>query len=201
MAFEQTADYVSEVVKRRVTDLVTARLRRLRSPMQMIVAQLQAKRLMPQPAHALELFGLYGIYVTMDYLPHVDSVDFFELDEERLNLARHNLPADKVRFHAEDSVAYVARTDRRYNFIVADPPIGGCSFHDASGLPAFFEDLVRVADSRAVIAATVSARSLERYQEVEDQLRARAGDRKVVDFFFEFASFDMYNWTVMVLGD
>lgn len=201
MSLEHTADYVGELVKRRVTDLVTARLRRLRSPMQSIVAQLQAKRLMPQPAHAIELFGLYGILVTMDYLPHVDSVDFFELNEERINLAKHNLPADKVRFHAEDSVAYVARTDRKYDFIVADPPIGGSSFHDAAGLPAFFEDLVRIAAPRAVIAATVAARSLERYQEVEEQLRARAGSRKVVDFFFEFASFDMYNWTVTVLGD
>lgn len=201
MDLEQTADYVSELVKRGVADLVTARLRRLRSPMQSIVAQLQAKRLMPQPAHAIELFGLYGILVTMDYLPHVDSVDFFELDEERIHLAKHNLPADKVRFHAEDSVAYVARTDQRFNFIVADPPIGDGLFYDASGLPVFFEDLVRIADTRAVIAATVSAHSLERYQEVEEQLRARAGGRKVVDFFFQFASFDMYNWTVMVLGD
>lgn len=156
---------------------------------------------MPQPAHALEMFGLYGFLVTMDYLPHVDSVDFFELDAHRIDLGKHNLPADKVRFHAEDSVAYVACTDRRYNFIVADPPIGDGLFHDASGLPVFFEDLVRIADARAVILATVSARSLERHQEVEEQLRARAGDRKVVDFFFEFASFDMYNWTVTVLGD
>jgi hypothetical protein len=201
MDFERTGNYISERFKRRVTDLVTSRLSRLRSPMQSIVAQLQAKRLMPQPAHALELFGLYGFWVTMDYLPFVESVDFFELDENRIDLSKRNLPHDKVRFHAEDSVAYVARTDRKYNFIVADPPIGDGLFYDAGGLPVYFENLIRIADTRAVIAATVAARSLERYQEVEEQLRARAGGRKIVDFFFQFASFDMYNWTVTVLGD
>ena len=191
--------YVSELMKRRVTDLVTQRLRRVRSPMQAIVAQLQAKRLFPERARALELFGMYGFWATMDYLPRVESLDFFEIDEARLHLSRRNLRSPKVTFHAADSMQFVATTDRRYDFIVADPPVTEGGFYDEKGLPVFYENLVRVAAPGAVIVAGVKAASLSSFGEVERAMLARAQDRPVADFFFEFASFDMYNWTVLVL--
>mgnify|MGYP003469443509 CR=1 FL=1 len=65
--------------------------------MQAIVAQLQAKRLFPERARALELFGMYGFWATMDYLPRVESVDFFEIDEARLHLSRRNLRSRAAR--------------------------------------------------------------------------------------------------------
>lgn len=114
---------------------------KLQTPMRQVILQLQIRNLLPERIDALEMFGMHGLWHTMDYVRYVDALDFFEIDSVYLGLAKRKLSKYNVKFHCEDSIAYIGRTEKMYSLIVSDSPFGG-NFYDKDGLPYFLKDMV-----------------------------------------------------------
>lgn len=157
--------------------------RRLKTGMQSVLLQLELKGRLPKDLAAVELFGMHGLWHTKDYAPRVEHLDFFEIDGVYLDLARRTLKGSRVSFHHADSIAWASRTEKVFNFVVADIPYSG-PFYSDDGLPTFFEDLVRICMPGGVIIFNCHASRLRDHRELETMMMRRSGMRTLSDIFY-----------------
>jgi len=105
------------------------------TPIETTIRTLHLKRLLPDPLVALDLFGKAGVMKTLEYLPFVQSAEFYEIHEPFAAAARRILPRDKVTVRAADSVRAV-RNARAWSTSPDDwprPHPGCCSLRPRHG--------------------------------------------------------------------
>lgn len=146
-----------DVIKRKLIDL-GRRSGRLKTPMDMVILDLQVHQLLPKKLIALELFGMHGLWITVDYAHLCDYLELWEIDPYFANFARKFLAKAAVKIG--DSIEAVKKGNllrNDYNFVVIDNPISGtfgsgnyCEHFDL--FPALFE---RIAGKSVLIMNTV----------------------------------------------
>ena len=104
---------------------------------------------------ALEMFGRDGLDHTTTYGDRVRTLEVWEIDERLHPRLRENLPGASIRI--VDSYAEVARTERRFDFIVVDNAIGIYGDHcDHFGL--FPDKIFSIARDECVLVLNVIPR-------------------------------------------
>jgi hypothetical protein len=147
------AEIWREQRKRRAIDRLRDRTLVI-TPIETAIRTLRLKGLLPEPLVALDLFGKAGVMKTLEYLPFVQSVEFYEIYEPFAAAARRILPPDKVTVRSTDSVFAVrsgATLLQQYSFVLMDnPPCcfgnGYCENFDL--FPAIFD---RLADRSVIV--------------------------------------------------
>lgn len=142
---------------------------KLHTPMQEVFLQLKIRNLLPDKINALEMFGMHGLWHTMDYIKDVDSLDFFELDAVYLECAKRNVPANKTNFFCRDSIVYIKNTSKQYSLIVSDSPYGG-DFYKDDGLPLFLNDIIQHAARRAIVIFNIKNEYMVNFCQLKEKI-------------------------------
>lgn len=104
---------------------------------------------------ALEIFGRDGLDHTTTYADRVRTLEVWEINETHHPRLRANLPKASIRI--VDSYEEIARTPKRFDFVVIDNAIGTYGLHcDHFGL--FPDKVFAIARDRCVIAVNVIPR-------------------------------------------
>ncbi len=154
-----------------------------KTSMQSLLLQLQIKNLLPEKIYAIELFGMHGLWHTMDYINYVDNLDIFEINERYHELSKNVLKKYPVQFYNLDSIIYIKETKNKYNFIVADIPYGG-DFYDNNGLPYFFEYFIKIANNNSIIIFNCHSAKLKEYNFLVKLINEKIEQREIKDLFF-----------------
>lgn len=154
-----------------------------KTSMQSLLLQLQIKNLLPEKIYAIELFGMHGLWHTMDYINYVDNLDIFEINERYHELSKNVLKKYPVQFYNLDSIIYIKETKNKYNFIVADIPYGG-DFYDNNGLPYFFEYFIKIANNNSIIIFNCHSTKLKEYNFLVKLINEKIEQREIKDLFF-----------------
>lgn len=177
--FQYYKDRIKQSLYRRFTGIN----KRTKTGMQSVILELKIKNLLPAKINAIEMFGMHALWHTMDYIEYVDHLDIFEINTRYHELSKIKLKKYPVQFYNADSINYVRTTKLKYNFVVADIPYSG-DFYDDSGLPPFFNDLIRIAESDAVIIFNFHSEKLRDYSGITALIHEKTGQRKIKDLFF-----------------
>ena len=157
--------------------------KRVKTGMQSILLELKIKSLLPEKINAIEMFGMHGLWHTMDYIEYIDHLDIFEIDATYHDLSKIKLKKYPVEFYNLDSIKYIQETELKYNFIVADIPYGG-TFYEENGLPYFFDQLIKIAEADSVIVFNCHSVKLKDYEAIKLLIQNRVEQRKIKDLFF-----------------
>lgn len=178
------SQYLKDSAKTKLSDFISGKFGRLRTGMQNIFLQLSLKKLLPDKLIAIELFGMHGLWHTKDYIRHVQSLDLFELDQKYHRLSKKVFKGFPVTYFNEDSISYIAATDKRYNLVVADIPAGG-DFYLPDGMPVFWKDLLRVLmPDRSILIFNMHSEKLSNFKTTEELIRSNSEGRQIRDIFF-----------------
>ncbi|MFM9986038.1 MAG: hypothetical protein ACKVOK_12440 [Flavobacteriales bacterium] len=181
---KEIIQYWKDRLKYVLVKIIAGENRRVKTPMQQIILTLRLKQLLPKQISAIELFGMHGLWHTMDYVPLVKSLDIFEINKSYHELSKKLLKKYPTRFFHEDSIRFIASTNLNYNFVVADIPYGG-DFYAENGLPHFFEDLVRIMDaSGGVLIFNCHSRFLKSHKILQQHIESQIKKHVVMDLFF-----------------
>lgn len=108
----------------------------------------------------------------------------------------------KVSIYAEDSIKYLKNASKKYNYIVIDTPL--CMLKEMyKGYPDFWQDVVRVCSSNAIIIFNVESK----YMNIEENFFAKIEKittKKVKDCFFVARGKTVKNtvcYAIVVLGE
>jgi hypothetical protein len=155
----ETRQIVLDRVKRGIID-VAQRAGRLQTPMTQLLGTLDAHEALPRDVHALELFGMHGLWHTRDYLHRCRTLELYEIDPTYAAYAARTLPAADVV--VADSIAAVKTgTLRRdtYNFIVSDNPFRAPYGKGYAEHFELFPDLLRYLDDGILILGFLPRRN------------------------------------------
>jgi hypothetical protein len=111
-------------LKRKYIDLVR-RGDRLQTPMEMQINLLNAYSYLQKPIIALELFGMHGLWHTIDYASICSYLELYELNHVYAIFAKKFIKNAMVV--EADSINVVLNNKlkkKKYNFIVSDNPLG-----------------------------------------------------------------------------
>ncbi|MBI3519251.1 MAG: hypothetical protein HY062_07820 [Bacteroidetes bacterium] len=154
-----------------------------KTSMQSLLLQLEVKKLFPKKISAIEMFGMHGLWHTMDYINYVSNLDIFEINKSYHELSKSVLKKYPVQFYNLDSIKYIKETNNKYNFIVADIPYGG-DFYDDNGLPVFFEYLIKISEYNSVIIFNCHSSKLKGYNSLTRLIKDKVRLREILDLFF-----------------
>ena len=127
-----------DLFKRKIIDLAK-KIGRLNTSMDMVILTLKVYNIFPKPLIALDLFGMYGLWVTVDYAPYCDYLEMWEINPKYAKFAHRFLPKAVVNVGDSIKVVKAGQLQRRdYNFIVIDNPIGGV-FDERKGYCEHFD--------------------------------------------------------------
>jgi hypothetical protein len=160
-----------ELLVRKLSDFLTTKFDRFKTPIQQVLLTLEAEGLLPERIIALELFGKSGLFTVKDYVSLTEYLELYELDPFSAKYAKVFFPQAQV---VNADAIEVTRSGKLlrddYNFIVIDNPdipvyCGGryCEHFD------LFPHLVGNAASSAILIMNVilDTRSLlARYPEL-----------------------------------
>jgi hypothetical protein len=94
--------------------------------MDAVILTLKGLNSLPDTIHALDLFGMYGLWNTKDFAPLCTSLEMWEIQPCTARWADRLIAQAKVS--VGDSIAYVTSpkaANRKFNFIVSDNPVAG----------------------------------------------------------------------------
>lgn len=191
----QTMQYIKDYVKTGFYGVLRKYCPKLQTPMDQVILQLKLRRLLPKECHALEMFGMHGLWHTMDYIKDMKSLDFFELDSTWCTFAKRNLSQYNVKIFNQDSIVYLKNTHNKYNFIVCDIPYS-TSFYDLKGMPLFWSDLINASKEEAIIIINIHNTYLSKQSLQSMMVNYKA--EKILDFFM-VARNDLISYLVVVL--
>lgn len=194
-------EYLKECIKWKILKCFKRNVGRIGSPMDYVMLELISKGYLMGNAKALELFGMYGLWHTMDYLPYIEHLDFFDIEEHYIKYARRTFKdvRNKVDLYCADSVKYIYATKNRYDVVIADTPYGVSSFYDENGLPTFFEGLLNVLKGRGILIFNIHTSNIIKWQLIKSALKKRlAGDREIKDIFVMPRN-EMVSYVVIVI--
>lgn len=193
MSLRQIMQYIKDYAKTGIYGGLRRCCPKLQTPMDQVVLQLKLRGLLPKECHALEMFGMHGLWHTMDYIKDIKSLDFFELDSKYCKLAKHNLGRYNVKIFNQDSIAFVKNSHNKYNFIICDIPY--CtSFYDPNGM--FWNDLINVSEEEAIIITNIHNTYLSK-QSLKSMVMNYKPER--IQDFFMVARNNLVSYLVVVL--
>ena len=140
-----------ELLIRKLSDFLTSRFARFKTPFQHVLLNLKAENLLPEEIIALELFGKSGQYTVKDYIDLVSYLELYELDSFCLKNAKRYFPiAEAINADAIEVVRQGRLLRDDYNFVIIDNPDiplycenRYCEHFDL--FPALFNNLAREA--------------------------------------------------------
>lgn len=177
--------------------IVRRLLPKLQTPMEQVILQLKQKGLLLDQIKAIEMFGMHGLWHTMDYVDVVKSMDFFEIDKDYLILSKLNLNKYNVNYYCEDSILNIKNTNNKYNLIIADIPYDG-KFYGPDHLPIFWEDIIRITKRDAVIIINIHNKYLKDYSLLRESI-IKSTNKEVKDLFFVVRN-QLVSYLVVCLG-
>lgn len=186
-----------ERVKYGVVNFFKKIVGRLQTPMDMLVAYLKNIGYWNDSMEALEMFGMFGLWHTRDYIDDVKSLDFFEINSSYIPFAHKALKKWNVDFFCEDSIEYIKNTKKKYGLVVADIPIAG-EFYDDKGLPYFIDDVIRVMDERGIAIVNIHTRFLKNKSDILEAVK-QLTDREIKDIFL-FPRNEVLTYLILVLN-
>jgi hypothetical protein len=124
------------------------------TPMQRVLAELQARGVCLGQLDALETFAYEGIWHTRDYAGRVGSLEVWEINPACAPKLRANLPRATIKI--TDSFEEIQKTPRKFNLVVVDNPLGfyGPDERYCEHFP-LFPALFRVLRDEAVVILSV----------------------------------------------
>lgn len=179
----QIIQYYIDKFKSTIYRVVTKKAQKIQTPMTNLMMQLELKNILPHKVKAVELFGMHGLWHTLDYVHKVDSLDIFEIDKTYHELSKKVLKKHNVNYFNTDSLKHAATTSEKYNFIVADIPYGG-AFYDENGLPIFWDSMLKIADQKCVFIFNIHSDKLKNYDYLVTEIKNRLLDYSIKDLFF-----------------
>lgn len=180
---EESRRFVKDYVKSRLYRVLQRRQGKLVTGMQSLLIQLRAKELLPDRIDALEMFGMHGLWHTLDYVGVVHSLDMFEINEKYLKQSKRTLAGFNVRYFQQDSIAYISSCPPSYNLVIADIPFAG-PFYNSNGLANFLPDMIRICKGKSVIVMNCAMSILPNYKQLQESIRKEVFDRNCKDIFF-----------------
>ncbi len=180
---KQLTQYYLDKTKSLIYNFVSRRANKVQTPMTNLMLQLELKNLLPSKINAIELFGMHGLWHTLDYVKKVDSLHILEIDKTYHELSKRALKKYNVNYTNADSLKYADTTSQKYNFVVADIPFGG-NFYDDKGLPVFWNSMLRIADKQCVFVFNIHSDKLKNYHYVVSEIKNRISSHKIKDLFF-----------------
>jgi len=181
---EEYLQYFKDFLKQSFYKRFTGIGKRSKTSMQRVLLELKLKQLLPEKIIALEMFGMHGLWHTMDYIDFVISLDMFEINKTYHEMSKGSLKNYPVKFHHQDSIKYISETKATYNFVVADAPIILGKFFESNGLPYFFNDLIKVTASSGIIIFNFHSNYLHNFLEFKLLIQNNVGSRKIKELFF-----------------
>lgn len=175
--------YYKDRIKCSVYKKITGVNKKTKTSMQSVLLQLKLKNLLPEKINAIEMFGMHGLWHTMDYIDYVSNLDIFEINKTYHELSKISLKKYPVKFYNSDSIKHIKETSIKYNFIVADIPNGG-DFYDDNGLPLFFDYLVGNIDDSGIIIFNCHSVRLKEYNLLVSLIKEKVKPREIKDLFF-----------------
>ena len=178
--------YVRDRVVQKAYSCILNPQGRAKTSMQIALLGLELKGHLPKDLRALEMFGMHGLWHTMDYVHKVAHLDILEINENYHRLSKLNLKEYPVRFIHTDALQWIKESGERYNFIVADTPSHTPRFYDDSELPVFLPELVRLLTSNSVLIFNVHSTVLSRSDEFQNLVIDKLNELKVavIELFF-----------------
>ena len=192
--------YIREKIKCELYRFLTRITPRVQTPMQQVFFQLQYKGYWNSGSDkkALEMFGMFGLWHTRDYIKQVGQIDFFEIDEKIIHYAKKALK-EKVNFYCADSIKYIGETKKKYNLVVADTPY--CftdGFDPNTGIPPFMKDMLCTMSSGGVIIMNLHTEYLHMHHDIYSQIKNMT-EREIKDLFYVIRN-SMITYVVVVMG-
>ncbi len=193
--------YLREKIKTNMIRFASNKMGRLHTNMQEVLMTLHQLGFWNGHADALEMFGMFGLWHTKDYVDHVSHLDFFELDSDIIKYAKEEFKKEsgKIDFYNEDSIAYIHNTEKKYDLVVADTPFGLDVYDKENGLASFTPDLFRVSKENAVIVMNIHSEYLNKHKEIKNAIM-NISDKTVSELFFASRNEDVA-YLVCVLGN
>lgn len=192
--------YIKENIKSMLVSLVKRKLGRLGTSMDYVITTLRAKHYLAENAEAIELFGMFGLWHTKDYINYVSNIDFFDIDNDYIKYARRVFDnKSKVTFYNEDSIKFIQKTDKKYDLVIADTPYSATFFYDDNDLPVFLKDMLRVTKQGGVVIFNIHTDSLNQWDMLKDKI-IRESDRSIKDIFVLYRS-NLVSYVVIVFED
>lgn len=180
---KEKIQYYKDLLKYFLYKKVTGVNKKTKTSMQSVLLQLQVKNLFPEKINAIEMFGMHGLWHTMDYINYVSNLDIFEINKDYHELSKNALKSHPVQFYNVDSIKYIKETSNKYNFIVADIPYGG-DFYDDNGLPFFFEYFIKISNDNSIIIFNCHSVKLKEYNFLVKIIKEKTEQREIKDLFF-----------------
>lgn len=192
--------YIKENIKSMLVSLVKGKLGRLGTSMDYVIKTLKAKQELKENAEAIELFGMFGLWHTKDYINYVSKIDFFDIDNGYIKYARRVFDNNsKMTFFNEDSIKFIQNTDKKYDLVIADTPYSATFFYDNNDLPVFLKDMIRVTRHGGVVIFNIHTDSLKRWELLKGEI-VKESNRSVKDIFVLYRS-SIISYVVMVFED
>lgn len=192
--------YIKERIKCGLYRIITRIMPRVQTPMQQVFFQLQHKGYWNSGngKKALEMFGMFGLWHTMDYINQVGQIDFFEIDEKIIGYAKKTLKGE-VNFYCEDSIKHIKETKKKYDLVVADiPHYFNEGFDQKTGISPFMKDMINVTSAGGVIIMNLHTEYLHRHHDIYLQVRDMS-EREIKDLFYVVRS-QRTTYAVVVMG-
>lgn len=181
--------FLKEKIKCDIYQFVSKYMRRTQTPMKQVILQLQQKGYWnPQKISALEMFGMFGLWHTKDYVNQVKHIDFFEIDRKCIQYAKRVFKKEDMTFYCADSIKYLKRTHVRYDLIVADIPYAFTDgFDKNTGLPPFLKDMIHAVSTRGggygIIIMNIHSSYIKNYRKINEAV-VSSSDKDVRDIFY-----------------
>lgn len=134
---------MKDALKRKLIDYAQ-KSGRMQTPMTALARTLQVYGALSSQHHALELFGMHGLWHTRDYVSLCASLELYEIDPAYAAYAQRTLPNTTAR--VMDSIAAVKEGKllrNNYDLIVIDNPYGNIYGNDYAEHFDFFPSILR----------------------------------------------------------
>jgi len=118
----QRRQIARDAAKRGIID-VAQKAGRLQTPMTQLMGTLDAYGVLARDIHALELFGMHGLWHTRDYVKRCASLELYEIDSAYAAYAARTLSNTEVVVADSIETVKAGRLRRdKYDLIVSDNP-------------------------------------------------------------------------------
>jgi hypothetical protein len=156
---------------------------RLKTSIIIVFQMLKFRGYLKENSTVIELFGMHGLWHTKYYFDYIAHLDIFEINQRYHKLSKLCLDRSKAEFFHQDSLAYASKTEKKYDIVVSDTPMS-VRFYEASGLPVFWETLIRVAEKNAIIIFNIYTTKMFHGEHFSRTISGNLHGRKLLDMFY-----------------
>ena len=167
--------YLKELIKSYIYQIVGSKMHRFHTPMEQVMKYLRYSRLLPaKGCTALEMFGMFGLWHTKDYVKVVEHIDFFEIDKNIIKYAKKSFRKENMDFYCADSIEYIKNTNKKYDLVIADQPDCLDLYEKETGIPTFLEYMFRVSKENSILVFNIRTKCLPKSKKIKEKIYAIA---------------------------